>query len=99
MTTATDWYTTLGLANADAARNWDRYRANLALVVEESRDLDRAETLLATIDAGRWARWFVRGALDPAYALPEDRDEAVRALCRRRRARDAATLIEGWVRR
>lgn len=83
-----------------------RIEANLSGFHEAVR---RARLALARLDfameAGRLAehqvdaRWYVRGALDPAYATPEARDAYLRVIltsAARHRLTAASAFLRGW---
>lgn len=82
-----------------AGREFDRHRMQLVVQVDVIRDLERAEQLVDVIRAGTWGRWFVRGALDPAYAEPSQRDLAAQVLAHRGHHDAAGALLAGWVTR
>lgn len=63
----------------------------LARMTEE---IDRQREV---VHAGLEAKWYVRGGMDPDYAHPRDRDQAVRDLSRYGAPDLAAALIRGWV--
>jgi hypothetical protein len=86
-------------ATRASARLFDQFRLQAAVEVDMHRDLDRAEQLVEVVRAGAWGRWYVRGALDPSYAEPGQRDLAVQQLTAQGRATEAGAFLAGWVSR
>jgi hypothetical protein len=86
-------------ATRAAARAFDRHRIQTTLAVDAFRDLERAEHLVDVVRAGAWGRWYVRGAMDPTYSNPGQRDLAAQELASRGQADLAGALLAGWVSR
>lgn len=99
--TSTDveqFHQVLAEAARQSARDFDRYHIQFVVLADELRDLEHGGDP-AVVRAGAWGRWYSRGAVDPTYADPGQRDLAAQVLAHRGHHDAAGALLAGWTTR